>query len=341
MRRTSRTIALLAAGLMAAVALAACGEKKDVLTPTAAKAQNINLMLDWLPNADHVGSYDALTRGYFTAAGLNVHVQTPTDPASPLQLLAAGKVDVAVSYEPELMLARDKGEPLVAIGAIVQRPLTSIVSLGSKHITSPANLRGKHVGDAGINYQHAFLQTILRHAGVPPSSVTETNVGADLVPALLSGRIDAALGAYWNYEAIQLEQAGKHPNVIHIENAGVPAYNELVLVTTENDLASKTNELRRFVQAVGRGYAAVRANPQAGVAALVAANPSLTTKLQLASVRATLSSYFPSKPTLPWGWQDAQQWTAFGEWMLREHLISNPATPDGASTNQLLAGQGP
>jgi putative hydroxymethylpyrimidine transport system substrate-binding protein len=132
--------------------------------------------------------------------------------------------------------------------------------------------------------------------------------------------------------------------VIHVENAGVPTYDELVLVTTENDIATKTNELRRFVQAVGRGYAAVRSNPRAGVDALVRANPSLTAKLQLASVDATLSSYFPSDPqdpNLPWGWQDTAQWTAFGEWMLHQHLISNPATIPGSETNQLLAGQGP
>lgn len=341
MRRSARRTALLASALLAAVALAACGEKKDTLTPSASRAQTVNLMLDWLPNADHVGIYDAQAKGYFAAAGLDVHLQTPTDPASPLQLLAAGKVDVAVSYEPELLLARDKGEPLVAIGAIVQRPLTSIVSLRAKHITSPAQLKGKRVGDAGINYQHAFLQTILRHAGVPAQSVTETNVGANLVPALLSGRIDAVLGAYWNYEAIQLAQDGRQPNVIHIENAGVPTYDELVLVTTENDVATKTNELRRFLQAIGRGYAAVRANPQAGVAALVRANPSLSTKLQLASVKATLPAYFPAGANLPWGWQDGPRWTAFGEWMLRQHLISNPATVAGAETNQLLAGQGP
>src|SRR5205085_3037091 len=117
--------------------------------------------------------------------------QTPTDPATPLQLLEAGKVDVAVSYEPELMLARDKGAPLVAIGAIVQRPLTSIVSLGAKHITSPAQLRGKRVGDAGIPYQHAYLTSILQHAGVSQGSVKEVNVGDNLVPAMLSRRVDA------------------------------------------------------------------------------------------------------------------------------------------------------
>ncbi len=179
-------------------------------------------MLDWFPNADHVGLYRALSAGYFRHAGLSVHVQTPSDPATPLQLLAAGKIDVAISYEPELLLARDKGLPLVSIAALVQRPLTSIVSLGSRHITSPRQLRGKTVGDAGIPYQHAYLDTILQHAGVAPSSVKEVNVGSNLVPAMLSGRVAATLGAYWNYEAIQLRQLGRRVNVIHVENAGVP-----------------------------------------------------------------------------------------------------------------------
>jgi putative hydroxymethylpyrimidine transport system substrate-binding protein len=335
-----RKLALLAGVAAIAALIAGCGEKQDVLSASGAPQQSLTLMLDWFPNADHVGIYKAQADGNFAQAGLDVHVQTPTDPATPLQLLQAGKVDVAVSYEPELMLARDKGAPLVAIGAIVQRPLTAIVSLGSKHITSPAQLRGKRVGDAGIPYQHAYLRTILQHAGVPSGSVKEINVGDNLVPAMLSGRVDATLGAYWNYEAIQLRQQGKHVNVIHMENAGVPPYDELVLVTTENELAKRTNVLRRFVQAVGRGYEAVRSNPQAGVSALVKANPALQTKLQLASVRATLPDYFPGGGR-PWGWLDSRQWNSYGQWMLSHHLISNPAAVADASTNQLLAGQGP
>jgi len=202
-------------------------------------------------------------------------------------------------------------------------------------------LRGKTVGDAGIPYQHSYLTTILQRAGVPQRSVKEVNVGSNLVPAMLSGRVDATLGAYWNYEAIQLRQMGKRDNVIHVENAGVPSYDELVLVTRENEIANRTNVLRRFVQALGRGYQSVRSDPQTGVDSLVQANPSLSAKLQLASVRATLSSYFPASPNEPWGWQSQKQWTAYGEWMLAHHLISNPASIANASTNQLLAGQGP
>jgi putative hydroxymethylpyrimidine transport system substrate-binding protein len=334
----TRNLAPLVGAVLASLVLAACGEKTDQVAP--AHPQSLTLMLDWVPNADHVGLYQALADGDFAKAGLNVHVQVPTDPATPLELLAAGKVDIAISYEPELMLARDKNEPLVGVAAIVQKPLTSIVSIGSKHITTPAQLRGKRVGDAGIPYQSAYLSTILSRAGVPASSVKQINVGSDLVPAMLSGRVDATIGAYWNYEAIQLAQAKKHPNVIRMEQAGVPTYDELVLVVRESTITKKADEIRRFVQALARGYESVRSDPQAGVNSLLRANPSLDRKLQTASVTATLPAFFPANPQNPWGWQDQAQWNAYGDWMLSHHLISNPAAVADASTNELLAGQG-
>ena len=300
----------------------------------------MTLMLDWFPNADHVGIYQALAEGDFTRAGLDVHVQVPSDPASPLTLLAAGRVDAAISYEPEVLLARNRNLPLVSVAAIVQQPLTSIVSLGSKRIKTVAQLRGKKVGDAGIPYQHAYLQTILARAHVPPSSVKEINVGANLVPAMLSGRVDATLGAYWNYEAIQLAQMGKHPNVIRVNKVGVPSYDELVVVVRQSTLAQHPDEIRRFLQALARGYESVRSDPSAAVGNLVRANPGLDRKLQLASVRATLPAFFPAGSGNPWGYQDPVQWNAYGQWMLRNHLITEPAAVADASTNEELAGQG-
>src|SRR5581483_2529868 len=147
--------------VLTALGLAACGEKKAALTGSSGSTQSLTLMLDWFPNADHVGLYQALAEGDFARAGLDVHVQVPSDPASPLELVHAGKVDMAISYEPELLLARNRGLPLVSVAAIAQQPLTSIMSIGSKHITSVRQLRGKRVGDAGISYQHAYLDTIL------------------------------------------------------------------------------------------------------------------------------------------------------------------------------------
>ena len=331
---------MMTVGLAAlTLALSACGEKKESVTSSGG-TQSMTLMLDWFPNADNVGIYQALAAGDFEKAGLNVHIQVPSDPALPLKLLEAGKTDVAISYEPEVMLARDKGEALVSVAAIVQEPLTSIVSIGSKHIRTAADLRGKRIGDAGIPYQHAYLTTILSRAHVPAGSVKETNVGSDLVPAMLSRRVDATLGAYWNYEAIQLQRMHKHPNVIRMDQVGVPTYDELVVVARKSTVVNHPDELRRFVQALGRGYAAVRRDPQAAVNNLVKANPGLDAGFQLASVKATLPAFFPSDSSKPWGWQSASQWNAYGQWMLDQHLISNPNAVADASTNELLAGQG-
>jgi putative hydroxymethylpyrimidine transport system substrate-binding protein len=254
--------------------------------------------------------------------------------------VAAGKIDAAISYEPELLLARNKGLPLVSVAALVQEPLTSIVSLGSKHITTPAKLRGKIVGDAGIPYQHAYLTTILSHAGVPAKSVKEINVGADLLPAMLSGKVDATLGAYWNVEAVQLARMHKHPNVIRMNQVGVPNYDELVLVVRANEINERIDLVRRLVQSMARGYDAVRRNPQAAVQNLVKANPSLDPKLQLASVRATLPAFFSSNRKNPWGWMDPTQWNSYGQWMLNQHLITSVNAITDASTNELLPGQG-
>jgi putative hydroxymethylpyrimidine transport system substrate-binding protein len=325
--------------VLAAVLLTGCAQKKNTTGAVSSSAQPLTVMLDWFPNADHVGLYQALAAGTFAQAGLDVHVQVPSDPSLPLKLLAAGKIDVAISYEPEVLLARNQGLPLVSVGAIVQKPLTSIVSLASKHITAASQLRGRRVGDAGIPYQHAYLTTILQRARVPAGSVKEINVGDNLVPALLSGRVDAVLGAYWNYEAIQLAQMHKRVNVIRVEHAGVPDYDELVLVVRRATIANKSDLIRRFVQALARGYEAARRDPSGAVQNLVSANSGLDRKLQLASVRATLPAFFPVG-SHPWGWQDPSQWNGYGQWMLSHHLISNPAALPDASTNELLAGQG-
>jgi putative hydroxymethylpyrimidine transport system substrate-binding protein len=326
------------AALAAVLTLAACGEMKDSTTP--ARTVPLTLMLDYFPNADHVGIYQAVADGGFARAGLAVHVEAPSDPSAPLKDLLSGRATVAISYEPELMLARNAGEPLASFGAIVQEPLTSIVSVGSQHITSVAALRGKTVGYAGLPYQKAYLDTILTHAHVPISSVKLIDVGEDLVPAMLSGQVAATIGAYWNYEAIELAEKGKHPDVIRVNQVGVPNYDELVLVATKATLANRPDMIRDFVQALGRGYESVRSDPTAAVANLVRMNPGLDPKFELASVKATLPAFFPTGPNASWGYQYQPAWNAFGEWMLHHHLISNVQAVADASTNEYLAGQG-
>jgi putative hydroxymethylpyrimidine transport system substrate-binding protein len=334
LRRLLPAVVLAAA---AALVLSACGAKSDTMT-TSGPREKVVIMLDYFPNADHAPLYAAQATGAFAAAGLDVEIRTPSDPAAPLKLVAARKVDLAISYEPELLLARDKGMRVAAIGALVQKPLTSIISLNGK-VKRPQDLRGKRVGTAGIPYQSAYLQQIAKTAGIPPSSIHEINVGFNLVPALLSKKVDAVLGAFWNYEGVQLQREGKHPTIIRMEQAGVPTYQELVLVGQMDELRNRGEVMRRFVQALARGAKALKANPALGVDPLVKANPDLDRGLQLASVKATMSSFFPDNPAFPWGYMNADEWRSYGQWMLDNGLVRTLPTPTSI-TNEYLPGRG-
>lgn len=335
---TKRLLAF-AAALAAVLALGACGEKEDTVEPTAQR--QLTLMLDYLPNPDHVGLYQSLADGAFADAGLDVDVQVPSDPAAPLKLLQARKVDLAISYEPELLIARDKGLPLVSVAAIAQVPLTSLITLDGRRIRGPADLRGGRVGTAGIPYQTEYLTTILRRAGVPRDSVREINVGFNLTPAMLSRRVDATLGAFWNVEGVQLQREGRRPTIFRMEELGVPTYDELILVAHEDTLAERGDDVRAFVQALARGYEAARTDPRAATDALVEAAPDLDRAFSLASVRASLPVFFPEDASQPWGWQDPRAWDAYGTWMFENGLLGvRPNAGGVAITNEFLAGQG-
>jgi putative hydroxymethylpyrimidine transport system substrate-binding protein len=332
-------LAATATAIACALTVSACGSEQDVTSPPAAKP--FTVMLDFFPNADHAALYSAISDGDFRAVGLDVRPRVPAEPADPLKLLAAGKVDMAISYEPELLLARDQGLKLVSIGALVQRPLTSIIALPGQHVRTVADLAGKRVGTAGIPYQAAELHTSLRAAGVNPSAVHEVNVGFNLVPAMLSGKVAATLGGFWNYEAIQLRLLHRPPVVIPVDQAGVPSYDELVLVVRQDEARERGQDLRAFMQALSRGERAVRANPQAAAALVVKANPSLEPKLQLESIRQTLPASTPAKASDPYGWQEPSAWASFGTWMLAHGLLQH--NPNGGLppfTNEFLPGQG-
>jgi putative hydroxymethylpyrimidine transport system substrate-binding protein len=296
-------------------------------------------VLDFFPNADHAGIYAAIGNGDFARAGLGVKIRVPPDPSAPLKLLSAGRADLAISYEPEVLLARDKGAKVVSVGALVHKPLTSIISIGKKAIRTPAQLDGKTVGTAGIPYQDAYLQTILDQAGIDPKRVKKVNVGFNLVPAMLTKKVDATLGGFWNYEGIQLRREKKHPRIIRVDQAGVPTYDELVLVARESYLRDHGPTVRRFLQALARGTKQLRQDPVAGIDPLVKANKDLDRGLQLAVVKATLPVFFPEDDRRPFGWQNPREWEAYGKWMLDNKLITQLPDP-GSLTNEFLPGEG-
>jgi putative hydroxymethylpyrimidine transport system substrate-binding protein len=339
MTRRARLVLLVALFLLL---VAGCGEKPEPgANARAPRTEPFRLVLDYFPNADHAGIYAAQAAGDFERAGLDVEIQAPPDPSAPLKLLEAGRADLVVSYEPEVLLARDKGADVVSVGALVQKPLTSLMAVGKAGIRTPRDLRGKRVGTAGIPYQSAYLKTILDRAGVDPASVRETNVGFNLVPAMRARRVDATLGAFWNYEGVQLARQGDKPVIQRMEDLGVPTYDELVFVARRKDLdEAGASRIRRFLHATAQGHEELRRRPEVGLDGLLKADPGLDRGLQAAAVQATLPVFFPAGTSKPFGWQNADEWDAYAAWMRANRLITQPQPGSRAMTNEFLPGEG-
>ena len=331
----TRALAIGLAALVVLAGLSACGGGDDVSTGSASNPQPFSLDLDWYVNPDHAGIYTAIERGFFRQAGLDVKPQEPSDPSAPIREVAAGRVDLAISYEPEVLLAADKGLDVEAVGAVVDSPLTSLISLPRGGIGSAGDLSGKTVGTAGIPYQSDYLETILRTAGLSPSSAEEVNVGLNLLPALIGGRVDAILGGFRNIEGVDLRQRGLDPLVVPVDELGVPTYDELVLVARKSTVDEHPEAIRAFIGALARGTDYARVHPQEAANAVLSAGKGLDPMQTRAEVAATLPLLAPPAGR-PYGYMDPNAWQAYAQWMAEHDLISSAPHPADVLTNELL-----
>jgi putative hydroxymethylpyrimidine transport system substrate-binding protein len=320
--------------LAVAIALAACGEKSEDET-TGGAAEPFSLTLDFYPNPDHAGIYMAQKLGYFADAGLDVSIHTPSDPAAPIKQVAAGQTDLAISYEPEVLLAHEQGLNAIAVAALVDQPLTSLIWLKKSGIKGVAGLRGKTIATAGIPYQDAYLKTILARVNLTPADVNTVNVGYGLLPALVGGRAQAMLGGFRNVEGVDLRLRGKDPVVTPVNRLGVPTYDELVLVANRSELEDDADQIRLFLGALARGTAAAIKSPGATTKALLAANSDLDPALTGAEVEATLPLLSES------GRMDTGAWRAFIAWMQENELIAGRPATSAVLSNEYLAGEVP
>jgi putative hydroxymethylpyrimidine transport system substrate-binding protein len=329
-----RIPAIALAVLIVALVLAACGEKSE---GGDSERQAFNLTLDFYPNADHAGIYMAEKLGYFEEAGLDVSIDTPTDPAAPMKLVAAGRTDLAISYEPEVALARQQGLDVVAVASLVNQPLTSVIWLKKSGIKGIGDLKGKTIATAGIPYQDKFLETILARVDLTPDDVKVVNVGFGLLPAVVSGSADAMLGGFRNVEGVDLRLRGLAPTVLPVDQLGVPTYDELVLVANRQSLEEDPDKFRLFIAALERGTEVAVEKPGAATDAITAANPDLEPKLTAAEVEATLPLLGARVSGRPYGYMDPKEWEAFAGWMRDNGLLASLPQPSELLDNSYLA----
>ncbi|HAT1609185.1 TPA: ABC transporter substrate-binding protein [Raoultella planticola] len=238
--------------------------------------EKLTLVLDWYINPDHAPIVVAEQIGAFKAQGLDVKIVPPSDPALPPRLVAAGQADLAITYQPQVHFFADEGLPLVRVGTLINSPLNTIIAL-DKRIKTPADLKGKKVGYSVSGIEQATLATMAQHAHIDPQSIKLINVNFQLTSALLAGQVDAVIGGYRNIEALELKLQGKAPQVMNVEDFGVPAYDELVIVANRDEIHAA--KIKKFLVALQEGVAWLRAHPQETWQAFAAAHPELNTEL--------------------------------------------------------------
>jgi putative hydroxymethylpyrimidine transport system substrate-binding protein len=323
----------LALALALAVLGSGCGERQEEAVGDPAP---FSVALDFYVNPDHAGLFTALERGHFDRAGLAVEARVPSDPSAPIRQVAAGRVDLAISYEPEVLLARDQDLPVVAVAALVPRPLTSLISLPEARIADASDLRAKTIATAGIPYQAEFLDAILADHGLTLDDVRQVDVGLGLLPAVLSGRADAMLGGFLNIEGVDLAERGRKPRVVPVDELGIPTYDELVLVANAERVARDPEPIRRFIAALERGTRDAVEAPAAATAAVLAAGEGLDSKLTRAEIDRTLPLLLPERDSHPFGYMDAAQWQQFVEFFANRGLIESRLDASELLTNELL-----
>lgn len=336
LKRSLKTIAL-ALAVAAAVVAAGCGEKSEQV---GGEPERFDLALDFFINPDHAGIYTALERGYFTEAGLDVRPRVPSDPAAPIKQVAAGQVDLAISYEPEVFLARESGLDVVAVASIVDEPLTSVIWIADSPVKDIADLEGRTLATAGIPYQTAFLAAIAEEAGIDPSGIKQVDVGLNLQPAVLSGRAAAMLGGFRNVEGVNLAERGEDPTVLPVDQLGVPTYDELVLVASRERADEDPEAIRLFVEALARGTRAAAQNPAEATRVVLDAGEGLDPKLTRAETDATLPLLLPAEGE-PYGEMDEDAWQEFGAFLFDKGLLNERPDATETLTNDLLPSRGP
>jgi putative hydroxymethylpyrimidine transport system substrate-binding protein len=331
--RTPLVIALVAAVAAIPLALTGCGGDAPGGGSTAATTERVSLALDWYANADHAGIETAIEGGIAAKGGVAIDESVPSDPTTNLTQAAAGKKDLVLTYAPELLLARAKGIPVKAVGAVVPVPLNAVIARGDRGITTPRDLEGKTVGIAGVPSDTALLDTVVTNAGGDPSKVQTKVVGYSLSPALAAGKVDAIIGGYWNIEVPDLRAKGVPVKVFKLEDNGVPTYDELVLAAGEDTIASNPGGIRRALAAIATGTTAAQGDPAAARRYLIAANPDIAKGPLAAQLALTLPVLTTDGRPLA---MDPAQWDALAKWMKAEGLVTTDVSGSAAIDTSLL-----
>lgn len=328
-------VRMLAIAAAAAVALTGCQAPSDDPGPGETGAAPVSVLLDWSPNPDHVALYTAQHTGAYGDAGVDVTFMTPSNTADAAREVSLGRADLAISYEPDTLIAVEQGLDVISVAALIPTSLTSLIARTEAGITSAADLEGKTVGLSGLASQQPTLDFIAREAGIDPDSISTPNVQQSLNQALLTDQVDAIFGAFRNIEGVELGARGEF-EIMPVTELGVPDYAELVIIANRNRLAGDADyaeRVRAFLTGTEAGQQTALADRRIAVESLTPVTegsyePDLLEKM----IDATLALL----PQDGFGEQSARDWAAYASWMYENGLLETEVDGAAATTNDYL-----
>ena len=283
------------------------------IAPAGAQ-DKLTIMLDWFVNPDHAPLIVAQEKGYFKSTGLEVKMIAPADPNDPPKLVAAGKVDLAVSYQPQLHVQVSEGLPLARIGTLVSTPLNSLVVLEGGPIKSIKDLKGKKIGFSVGGFEDALLAAMLSKHNLSIKDVELINVNFSLSPSIVAGKVDAVIGAFRNFELNQMDIIGRPGIAFYPEEEGVPPYEELIIVANKAKVTDK--RYSQFLDAVERGVQYLINHPDKSWQLFIRAHKNLDDELNRRAWRDTLPRFALRPSAL-----DSKRYNRFAAFLKKQGLI--------------------
>lgn len=338
-----RVLAILLAATMCVASVTGCGkqsadnssaagtEAEDNSAAETADTQTdnkdlreVNVVLDWYPNAIHTFLYTAIERGYFAEEGLDVKIHFPANDNDALALVAAGKAEIGMYYQQDVIQAvANQGTGIKSIGAIVQSPLNVILSLKDKNITKPEDLVGKTIGYGGTVLSEALVKCMMENVGADASDVNMINVGFELMSSMTTGNVDATIGCLVNHEVPQLEEEGFDVNYFSVSGYGIPNYYEEVFLTNDDLLENEPEVVAGFLRAAKKGFDDFKANPDGCLAILMNNQNEENFPLTQSVEEQSCATLIPLMETEDAAFltQTDECWQENIDWMLENQLI--------------------
>lgn len=338
-----RVLAILLAATMCVASVTGCGkqsadnsseagtEAEDNSAAETADTQTdnkdlreVNIVLDWYPNAIHTFLYTAIERGYFAEEGLDVKIHFPANDNDALALVAAGKAEIGMYYQQDVIQAvANQGTGIKSIGAIVQSPLNVILSLKDKNITKPEDLVGKTIGYGGTVLSEALVKCMMENVGADASDVNMINVGFELMSSMTTGNVDATIGCLVNHEVPQLEEEGFDVNYFSVSGYGIPNYYEEVFLTNDDLLENEPEVVAGFLRAAKKGFDDFKADPDGCLAILMNNQNEENFPLTQSVEEQSCATLIPLMETEDAAFltQTDECWQENIDWMLENQLI--------------------